>query len=91
MAFSFKNTPANTQSNQGYEKARGFINIYFPRKNGTSAQVGKIPLRLSAELEKQLLEFIAQNEEENFPKVVNRFTFTFHLVQEGESAALDLS
>lgn len=95
MAFHLTNNPASrgTQSSgngQEYEKARAFININFPRKNGASAQIGKIPLRLSQELEKQLLEFIASNEEENFPKVVNKLTFSFHLVQSGEGSQLDL-
>lgn len=90
MAFQFTNPQAATGNSQGFEKAKGFLNIHFPRKNGTSAQIGKIPLRLSAELEKQLLEFITANQEENLPKVVNKLTFSFHLVQEGESAALDL-
>lgn len=94
MAFQF-NSPASrgTQSSnngQEFEKARAFININFPRKNGATAQIGKIPLRLSQELEKQLLEYIEADEEENFPKVVNKLTFSFHLVQSGEGAALDL-
>lgn len=95
MAFQFSSPASrNNQSssnNQAFEKAKGFLNIHFPRKNGSNAQIGKIPLRLSSELEKQLLEFIAANQEENLPKVVNRMTFSFHLVQEGEEAALDLS
>lgn len=94
MAFQFSNPASrnNAQSGNGqdYEKAKAFININFPRKNGSSAQIGKIPLRLSQELEKQLLEFIAANEDENFPKVVNKFTFSFHLIQSGEAAQLDL-
>lgn len=95
MAFQFTNPASRNQpaagNGQGFEKAKGFLNIHFPRKNGAQAQIGKIPLRLSSELEKQLLEFIAANQEENLPKVVNRMTFSFHLVQEGEEAALDLS
>lgn len=96
MAFQFNN-PASRNNNgqssnngQEFEKARAFININFPRKNGATAQIGKIPLRLSQELEKQLLEYIEADEEENFPKVVNKLTFSFHLVQSGEGAALDL-
>ena len=96
MAFQFNN-PATRNNNgnssnngQEFEKARAFINISFPRRNGASAQIGRIPLRLSQELEKQLLEFIEADEEENFPKVVNKLTFSFHLVQSGEGAALDL-
>ena len=93
MAFHY-NTPRNnaqpSNNGQDFEKARAFININFPRRNGASAQIGKIPLRLSQELEKQLLEFIEADEEENFPKVVNKLTFSFHLVQSGEGAALDL-
>lgn len=95
MAFQFTNPASRNQTaagnGQGFEKAKAFINIHFPRKSGTMAQIGKMPLRLSQDLERQLLEFIAQNEEENLPKVINRFTFTFHMVQEGEEAALDLS
>lgn len=96
MAFQFNN-PATRNNNshpssngQEFEKARAFINIHLPRKNGASAQIGRIPLRLSQELEKQLLEYIEADEEENFPKLVNKLTFTFHLVQSGEGAALDL-
>lgn len=96
MAFQFNNPAARnnnaqpSNNGQDFEKARAFININLPRKNGASAQIGKIPLRMSQELEKQLLEYIAANEEENFPKVVNKLTFSFHLVQSGEGAALDL-
>lgn len=96
MAFQFNN-PATRNNNghpsnngQDFEKAKGFINISLPRKNGASVQIGRIPLRMSQELEKQLLEFIEDNEEENFPKVVNKLTFSFHLVQSGEGATLDL-
>ena len=96
MAFQFNNPAARnnnghpSNNGQDFEKAKAFININFPRRNGASAQIGKIPLRMSQELEKQLLEFIEADEEENFPKVVNKLTFTFHLVQSGEGAALDL-
>ena len=91
MAFNTRSFAGNNANqNNGFEKASGFINISFPRKNGSMAQIGKVPLRLSQELEKQLLDFIAENTEENLPKVVNKMTFSFHLVQSGADTALDL-
>lgn len=92
MSFQYNGNSRGNQSNNNgqYEKAKGFINIHLPRKNGSNAQIGKIPLRLSQELERQLLDYIAENQEVNLPKVVNKLVFSFHLVQEGESSALDL-
>lgn len=55
MALNF-NTAAAVQTNNAWEKAAGFINLYLPDANGGRAKLGAISLKLSSAQEKKLFE-----------------------------------
>ena len=62
MAFNRSSAAAVVvPANQTWEKASAFFNLYLPKKNGSRAKVGAVPLRLSKDTEKMIMDIIAKD------------------------------
>ena len=61
MAFNRSNAAVVVPANQTWEKASAFLNLYLPRKNGSRAKIGAVPLRLSKDTEKAVMDIIAKD------------------------------
>ena len=70
-------------------KAQGFINLYLPRKDGSRAKLGAIPLRDSKENERTLREWLEANEG-NVDKLLTALIVNYQstAVNEGNGFAL---
>lgn len=53
------------------QKAQGYLNIYLRRKNGGKAKIVGQPLRLSSEVEKQILDWLFADEKGKATKDVD--------------------
>lgn len=63
MAFAQSAPASATRSNNNDDswKAKGFINLYLPGKDGTRRKLGAIPLKDSRASEKQLLDWLNED------------------------------
>ena len=71
-----------------WEKASAFINIYAPKKDGSRAKVGAVPLRISKETEKRIMDIIAQ--EGDAERVLSKLVLEYNLVTGVNGDDLDL-
>lgn len=88
----FVNTEKETTgSNQKWEQAAAFLNIYFPRKNGERhKKLGAIKLMASDEETKSLVEWL-QKDEANLQKFMDRLIVEFNVnASASGNAELDL-
>lgn len=84
MAFN----QSNTSSPNGFEKAAGFINLSLPTEEG-QAKLGAIPLKLSSESEKWLIEYLTADPA-NIEKLKQNLIVSFHLVKTGAKVGFKL-
>ena len=73
-----------------WERAKGFLNIYLPSKDGKRRKVGAIALRESKLIENQILGFL-EADEGNLEKLVVKLIFEYQSVAANESTKLDLA
>ena len=94
MAFNKSNTaPAPAASiavPSNWEKAKGFLNIYLPSKDGKRRKVGSIALRESKLLENQILSFL-EADEANLPKLSSKLVIEYQSAAANEGSKLDLA
>ena len=96
MAFNKSNTapaPAPAASiavPSNWEKAKGFLNIYLPSKDGKKRKVGSIALRESKLLENQILTFL-EADEANLPKLSSKLVIEYQSAVVNEGSMLDLT
>ena len=96
MAFNRSNTAAAPAPSAAiavpgtWERAKGFLNIYLPSKDGKRRKVGAIALRESKLLENQILTFL-EADEANLPKLSSKLIFEYQSVEASESTKLDLA
>lgn len=83
-------TRGRGRSAQEGEKVAAYVNMYFPRKNGTRMSMPNIPLFESVPEHAQLIQWMKDNPD-NVHKFVARLEGTFNLMDTSESAhELDL-
>ncbi len=73
-----------------WEKAKGFLNIYLPSKDGKRRKVGSIALRESKLLENQILSFL-EADEANLPKLSSKLVIEYQSAAANEGSVLDLT
>ena len=73
-----------------WERAKGFLNIYLPSKDGKRRKVGAIALRESKLIENQILGFL-EADEGNLEKLVAKLIFEYQSTAANESTKLDLA
>ena len=88
MAFN-TNPAAAPQAVPAFEKASGFINIYLPSKDGKRRKVGAIALRASKANEKQMLDFLDEDEG-NIAKLAAKLIVEYQSAVVTEAHSLDL-
>ena len=87
MAFNVLNNSGSTSS---YEKAGGFINLYLPdAATGKVKKLGAIPLKVSSEAEKGLLDWL-NADPSRVQKLLARLTVDYHEVKTGAAAGFKL-
>lgn len=90
MAFNTNPAAApQAVANSNWEKAAGFINIYLPSKDGKRRKVGAIPLRASKANEKQMLDFLDEDEG-NIAKLSAKLIVEYQSAAITEAHSLDL-
>jgi hypothetical protein len=89
MAFNTNAAAPQAVANQAWEKASGFINIYLPSKDGKRRKVGAIPLRASKANEKQMLDFLDEDEG-NITKLSAKLIVEYQSAAVTEAHSLDL-
>lgn len=83
--------PAATVAVPGnWEKAKGFLNIYLPSKDGKKRKVGSIALRESKLLENQILTFL-EADEANLPKLSSKLVIEYQSAAVNEGSMFDLT
>lgn len=88
MAFNTNAAP-QAVANQAWEKAGGFINIYLPSKDGKRRKLGAIPLKASKATEKQLMDFL-EEDEGNVQKMIAKLIVEYQSAAVTEAHSLDL-
>ena len=73
-----------------WERAKGFLNIYLPSKDGKRRKVGAIALRESKLIENQILSFL-EADEANLPKLASKLIFEYQSAAVNEGTKLDLA
>ena len=73
-----------------WERAKGFLNIYLPSKDGKRRKVGAIALRESKLVENQILGFL-EADEGNLEKLVGKLIFEYQSTAANEGTKLDLA
>ena len=73
-----------------WERARGFLNIYLPSKDGKRRKVGALALRESKLIENQILKFL-EADEGNLEKLVAKLIFEYQSTAANEGTKLDLA
>lgn len=89
MAFNTNAAAPQAVANSNWEKASGFINIYLPSKDGKRRKVGAIPLRASKANEKQMLDFLDEDEG-NITKLSAKLIVEYQSAAVTEAHSLDL-
>lgn len=77
------------RQDDGSWKSDAFLNVYIPTKDGSRAKVGAIGLKLSKPIEKQLIEYITTNPDENLQKLVSKLEFDFNTTEASNSREVD--
>lgn len=96
MAFNRSNAATSAVSAPAiavpgnWERAKGFLNIYLPSKDGKRRKVGAIALRESKLIENQILGFL-EADEGNLEKLVVKLIFEYQSTATNESTKLDLA
>ena len=96
MAFNRSNAAAPAPSAPAiavpgnWERAKGFLNIYLPSKDGKRRKVGAIALRESKLVENQILGFL-EADEGNLEKLAVKLIFEYQSTAANESTMLDLA
>ena len=95
MAFNRFNAAAPAPSAAiavpgNWERAKGFLNIYLPSKDGKRRKVGAIALRESKLIENQILGFL-EADEGNLEKLVAKLIFEYQSASANEGTKLDLA
>ena len=97
MAFNRSNAAATSAVSApaiavpgNWEKAKGFLNIYLPSKDGKRRKVGAIALRESKMLENQILGFL-EADEANLAKLSDKLVFEYQSTSANEGNMLDLA
>ena len=92
MAFNLSNTApaASIAVPSNWEKAKGFLNIYLPSKEGKKRKVGSIALRTSKALENQILEFL-EADEANLAKFQGKVIIEYQSAAVNEGSMFDLA
>ena len=73
-----------------WEKAKGFLNIYLPSKDGKKRKVGSVALRESKALENQILAFL-EADEGNLLKLSRKLVIEYQSATVNEGSMLDLT
>ena len=76
-------------SQDDWERAAGFINLYLPNKQGGRRKLGAIPLKKSVANEKMLLEWLMQDEG-NAAKLLSVLQVEFRTSEPDPNAAFAL-
>lgn len=97
MAFNRSNAAATSAAPApaiavpgNWERAKGFLNIYLPSKDGKRRKVGAIALRESKLIENQILGFL-EADEGNLDKLVVKLIFEYQSTAANEGTKLDLA
>ena len=96
MAFNRSNAATSAVSAPAiavpgnWERAKGFLNIYLPSKDGKRRKVGAIALRESKLIENQILGFL-EADEGNLDKLVVKLIFEYQSTAANEGTKLDLA
>ena len=97
MAFNRSNAAATSAVSApaiavpgNWERAKGFLNIYLPSKDGKRRKVGAIALRESKLIENQILGFL-EADEGNLEKLVAKLIFEYQSASANEGTKLDLA
>ena len=96
MAFTRSNAATSAVSAPAiavpgnWERAKGFLNIYLPSKDGKRRKVGAIALRESKLIENQILTFL-EADEGNLEKLVGKLIFEYQSAAANEGTKLDLA
>ena len=96
MAFNRSNAATSAVSAPAiavpgnWERAKGFLNIYLPSKDGKRRKVGAIALRESKLIENQILGFL-EADEGNLEKLVVKLIFEYQSTATNEGTKLDLA
>ena len=97
MAFNRSNAAATSAVSApaiavsgGWERAKGFLNIYLPSKDGKRRKVGAIALRESKLIENQVIGFL-EADEGNLEKLVAKLIFEYQSTEANEGTKLDLA
>lgn len=90
--MGFQSNAVTSQSAQPRNenwKAQGFINLYLPRKNGSRAKLGAIPLKASRDNDRRLLEWL--NEDPSRVSVImDKLIMEYQSAEQSDDAQLDL-
>lgn len=81
--------PAQAGQNDKW-KSDAFINLYLPTESGERRKIGSIGLKLSKPLEKQLLDYLADNGEEGLANLKEKIELDFKRADGQNGAALAL-
>ena len=88
MAFNTNTAPAAAATNDSW-KAQGFINIYLPSKDGKRRKLGAIALKDSKASEKQLMEWLAQDEK-NIQTLIGKMIVEYQAAVPADATQFDL-
>lgn len=91
MAFQTNDNAASSSNVSTFEKAKGFINIYLPSKDGGQRKLGAIPLRASKVFEKQLLDLIEkEGEVDVMSRLLDKIILNYQSAEVDPAAGFDL-
>ena len=82
--------PAAVAVPGNWEKAKGFLNIYLPPKDGKTRRAGSVALRESKALENQILTFL-EADEGNLTKLSSKLVIEYQSAAVNEGSMLDLA
>lgn len=89
MAFKILNETQGQNNNDARWKARGFINLYLPRKDGSMKKLGAIALREADPEAVKLVEWLMVDPEKRLATLFSRVEVSFNLAERNNSG-LDL-
>lgn len=80
------------QQQGDFEKAKGFLNLSITTKNGDAIRLFSAPMRESNEIEKQIVEFLADPEtrEERVKQLLGRLVLQYNPTRSTEEMQLGL-
>ena len=84
-----ESTAATNNNARNFEKAKGFLNLYLPSRDGRRVKLGAIPLKESDERQKALIEALMADSN-LVQAIISKLEIDFQPVVEGEGNLFDL-